>query len=341
MNSKSAATGGKDPVKVAAAAATNTALTNKNTAMVTIASSEAQTIRVEGLTALKAVRFKAYGLPEPTYNKVRSLNYLEEATLKDMRAMPDKKVRWVGDVTVVTEKAAQYFEYHMSDNNRVTRFTQWFLGRFLPVYTTYLADIYTKAKKTDKFIAESTLTTAQSLETATLLSSLRSAWRVSDSPWAETELLTDSASCEENIEFLRAKVKDQKVAEEKASKNETGGMSTGAVQSTAAKASETRKQETWEERDKRLKDEDPTYKKRVEEAEALAKESAAYNSDYTSKAPSVAPVAPKPQAASTKGLSNGDGFEQFITYGPRWKSQHPRTESSDESSSVWFDPRVR
>ena len=309
------------PADIAKAAAAATAaghnVAGGNTPLVSIMSAESQSIRVDSLTALKAVRFKTYGLADSTYNKVLALNYLEEGTLKEMRALPNEKVLWVGDVAAQIQKAAQFFEFHTTDAERVNRFTQWFLGRFLPTYTAYLADIYTRTKKTVKATAEMMLTAQQSLEVANMLAGLRSVWRVTDSPWKDVELLTDSEICEPNLEYLRSKIKDLKIAEEKASKTETGGMSTGSTSDKKNTSGAPAKKETWAEQVKRMQDADPLYKQQAAQAAESAKAAAADMTSYAGKG-GTGNLKPgdfitKDNAAS-KGLSDGANFAQYVRY---------------------------
>lgn len=190
---------------------------------VSVESQEVSTLRADALNALNAIRYKSYGLKKTTYNEVLSLNYLEEAVLKEMRTMGNKKVMWVGDIASVAKKAARFFEFNSTDEQRMTRWTQWFMGRFLPIYTSYLAEIYNKTGKAEKLSAELSLTPIHNLELGNMLVAMSQCWRVTDMPWREGEVNTDPSSCDENIQFLRGKVKEFELAQEKAAKESVTG----------------------------------------------------------------------------------------------------------------------
>lgn len=226
-------------------------------AKVSVESQEIFDIRVDSLTALSAVRYKTYGLKRQTYNEVVSLSYLEEATLKEMRFMGNKKVMWTGDLAEVAKKAARFFEFTSSDANRLMRWNQWFMGRFLPVYTTYLAEIYQATGKSDKSSAELVMDARKSLTVANALVAMSSCWRVADMPWRDAEPNMDPASCEENLEFLKKQVKEMEVAQEKASKggdtpSPTAGAPEKFTDKTAANDEPAQPKETHEQRRARL-----------------------------------------------------------------------------------------
>ena len=181
------------------------------------------------IKAFEAVRLKAYGLEKTDQGLVASLRWLEVVCQDQLMKKPDKTVVWNGDAKEMLTKARKYFGFGEDNAAQEKNWISWFIKRFLPVYTTYIARI-AEVTNSDNLKNAIKIFNPESFEAATIsehLVGMSSVWNVTTSPWEGVTLLTDTTKTKENIDFIKKAAKDkelleQKLKESQATKNKPG-----------------------------------------------------------------------------------------------------------------------
>lgn len=91
------------------------------------------------LDALRAVRFRSYGLVHLERNWIRALIELEEAAYKDVVVDGSGTASWKGDLDKLTDRLGAYFGVDAPGGPEWNNFQSWFKARFLPVYLAHVA----------------------------------------------------------------------------------------------------------------------------------------------------------------------------------------------------------
>lgn len=195
------------------------------------------------VSAMDAIRFKAYGLMDLDADKVRTLRQLEDLVQADVK-INNKQATWDGDASDLVAKIAPQFGFSGNRNNRAYDWLTWFNKRFLPTYLTYVTAVCSVTDKKDPKSAmgsikpDDLLTAAKAVVSAHTDSygSTTSVWQIPTSPWEDYKLNTESASTDGNMATLKQQSKTTTLPEQAAFKKGTTAANDGAKnQSTDAK----------------------------------------------------------------------------------------------------------
>ncbi len=181
------------------------------------------------LSALQAIRYRAYGLEKLTADQVVALRALEELTLKDTYFKAGASAEWTGKIDQVLQRARQYFGFGVFDSKMNESFTVWYKNRFLPLWLDFAAAI-NQSTGSDKVLEmESTIKPDQALFTARALIGKAGAWSITNSPWKDITLTSDSKLCDENLQYLVSTAKSYELTAPKGTEGAKGegGKGTG------------------------------------------------------------------------------------------------------------------
>lgn len=177
-----------------------------------------KSISSKSLSAAEAIRFKAYGLTSMEALKVMALRILEQDVMSSLIQKDKETVSWNGNPKDIVKKYKAQFEFSFDDYEQEEKWIKWFLQRFLPVLTTYAAQLMKETGYNTIEQAQADAKPQHLLNACLAVLNLKDAWRLKDSPWLLYTLGNSTESCEENIEFLKKQIRDQKETEEKISK---------------------------------------------------------------------------------------------------------------------------
>ena len=169
------------------------------------------------ITAFDAVRFKAYGLEKTSQALVASIRWLEDAVLKDIKRLPDNTAQWSGKPEEMLELSRRFFGFDFNDQKQDVNWINWFLRRFLPIYTT-VVNKQAQVIGNDNFDSHRKAFNQVSVEAIQIcehICTMASAWRVSDSPWPGVKLISDPSVAKENIDYIKKTVKDKEIDAQK------------------------------------------------------------------------------------------------------------------------------
>lgn len=169
--------------------------------------------------ALKAIRFRAYGLTELDPAKARSLVQTEKVVSRTIKYSDKNIATWDGNPIKVLDLLTGSFGVSQITGKEANDWVVWFTKRFLPVYLGYLTGfkIFTGKEYDPKAAAESLslLKPNQQVDLAKIIAGLKGIWSELTSPWPGYKLNSDSSSVKDNITFLESVVKTAKLEEEK------------------------------------------------------------------------------------------------------------------------------
>lgn len=167
------------------------------------------------IDALKAVRFKTYGLKDMEKDKVRALTILEQVLDNHVVNIKGTTKINIPNDQVIT-LAGKNFGVTDLNGEMGKRFKYWFNTRFLPVYLMYhgaafkitgkprLYDNEGLIKPDDQLVIARNII---SVTTINKLGSKVSVWTITDSPWRDYELETNPDVTLNNIEAIKALIK--------------------------------------------------------------------------------------------------------------------------------------
>lgn len=198
------------------------------------------------VNALKAIRWRTYGLREMEYDKSSVLAALEQEIAKDCVWDGKANTKWSGSPANVAQKWAASFGVSIEDVDAMVNWTQWFNIRFLPVLTTYMSYLKKATDKDTIELGEAMLKPLQSYEAGLVLQTaktmdgddLKSVWAVRYSPWPGYRTSWDIKSIQPNLDYLKDKASKVTLDEQK--KTDTGSGSGGGKSETEKAAEDDR-----------------------------------------------------------------------------------------------------
>lgn len=224
----------------------------------------------KNLSAFTVVRYKAYGLKKFEQGLVNSIKWLEQLCLEKMQKKADGTTQWTGDPQDVLVKARRYFGFDFNDQKQNDAWIDWFIRRFLPIYTTTV-NLMAKAMGNDNYLAHQKSfdqESSQALQICKNINAMEKAWMVKSSPWPGIELSCDPSLTKGNLDYLEQVIKKKELAEQTAN---IGSKSTaGATGSPGSKLNSA----------KTAGDDYEAYKKRVAENQARTAASQAKIAQY-------------------------------------------------------------
>lgn len=171
------------------------------------------------VSALEAVRFKAYGLIEMDRSKVVAIRTLEKELLKDIKYKDETQAIWEGDLIATFKAISSEFGISIDDISGTDNWNTWFTKRFLPVYLYYLGLLRSCKSDGNKERAEAALKPEDKLDIAKKLITTDGVWSINATPWVNYKLNTDSTTTKPNIQVLEDESAKAKLAEEKSNKD--------------------------------------------------------------------------------------------------------------------------
>jgi LAS superfamily LD-carboxypeptidase LdcB len=169
-------------------------------------------------TALEAVRFKTYGLVTIDIHKAGIFRKLEKGLFKYLTVDKDVKASFEGDVTEILKEYGSDFGVTGIEHENAPTWIRWFRLRFLPAYLDYIGAATQALGKREPDEIEDILKENDKYNIALKLSGLSDVWRVEEAPWPNTKSGLDPKVCDENLNYLQARVKEEQIKEEKAKK---------------------------------------------------------------------------------------------------------------------------
>ena len=190
----------------------------------------AMALATEGVKALEAIRFKAYGLAALRVDDVMALQVTEAAMLPYLKLRGKAEVVADVDPSEIFKKVFASYGISMASSVQGRAWRNWFLNRFIPVFTTYVAGYASVTGHVNIGRGMYGLTNEQMLAIGKLIAGLSGAWRVTDSPWPGMFLNTNPAVVDENLEVLKARVKEDKLIEERRTQTDKSQLKSAAPQ---------------------------------------------------------------------------------------------------------------
>ena len=211
--------------------------TNSSKATVDYGTGFDSTYVTNSVSALDAIKWRAYGMKHMKYNTIQAFRTLEEECMKSLTVNSNYTVSFMGDMNKVLEKLGGAFGVTTSDTEKAKPWLIWFLKRFIPVFTKFHAGLAAVTKQTDvksntKYV--DTIRPIEALAIARALIAVPGIWELKEYAFYYEDPNNSPASVEGNMKFLEDKAKDQTVEEETASKGFVGYKTPRGAKSKAA-----------------------------------------------------------------------------------------------------------
>lgn len=152
------------------------------------------------VSALRAVRYKTYGLGGMDPDKTSALRSLEYYLEDKITFDGQRQASFSGSLDQVAESTAAMFSAGPE------AFKDWFQRRFLPAYLNFRSALYKCSKKTT--LAEEGRLSPNNQLTVALAVRGSAVWTVTTSPWDGYSLTTDVKDTEGNLNAIKQKVKE-------------------------------------------------------------------------------------------------------------------------------------
>lgn len=179
------------------------------------------------VSALQAIRYRAYGLTDLPPDKVQTLAMLEAAVFPDIGFDSNQTATFNGDAEKLYVDFATRFGFDSFSGQTQANFfgkrfwVGWFEHRFLPALLTYAGAVKRNNANAALNNPEQSLKPEQLVDVATAVIAAKrslmginlSIWSYANSPWPDYKLNTDSASTYVSLLALKAKIKKQVVSE--------------------------------------------------------------------------------------------------------------------------------
>lgn len=220
----SASIGGLPGAVAAASAGKATASVSAGTKLTAKATAASGFFSADKLSALKAVRYRTYGLSDLETDKVRALFLLETAIMDDVRYDSDGTASFQGDIDYYFGKFAGYFGVTGDDKVAKVRWYSWFTKRLMPTLLQFASASKRANKSVNPLDADDYLSPAHLLDVANMIVASTftqdgrsvSVWTLTDSPFDDQPLNTRSDSVKPNLDALKQAVQRRVMDEEKA-----------------------------------------------------------------------------------------------------------------------------
>lgn len=178
------------------------------------------------LTAIDAIRMRAYGLMDLTASRVTTLVALERFLMDEGLSIRSRHVQLNLPVQQVLERFGPQFGVSSNDSRATQLWTAWFENRFLPVLLAYCSAMVQMGVQTDeasqrRLEGPKLLRVAQAVIAATTAGFFftTSVWKYTISPWMEDDgaevLNPDADSTKDSMEALRKNRAEKQVEEER------------------------------------------------------------------------------------------------------------------------------
>lgn len=170
------------------------------------------------LDALSSIKLRAYGIAEPNMGSVQAINALEKAALPYLTVDKNGSSSANLDVEKLFDAAGRYFGVAKSNSSAYKGWIEWLTKRFMPVFSTYNANLQFHTGIKDLALAHRSLTAVQTAAIAHQLVAVPDIWVESLSGWPGKPGLADASSCDQFIQHLDEAAKKAAMQEVKAPK---------------------------------------------------------------------------------------------------------------------------
>lgn len=209
------------PVKTGADALSQTNETNNAGAKVTVASEYIAGYVSNTVNALEAIRYKSYGLVVMKASAIGAFRNLEAITMDFVKIDSSGKATFDGDVKEVIKKAGGYFGVASGESEFTSKWTNWYMNRFLPVYLAMHSSIFAITQRAElrtnvRFLERAT--PSQTMVIARAMMGAKGIWEIKDFAFKGQVAGTNPNVCDENILFIENMAKEEAVKEQKATK---------------------------------------------------------------------------------------------------------------------------
>ena len=172
----------------------------------------------KSVSALEAIKMRAYGLGNMEASKVNTLRKLEELLINETKFGSDGTITWDGDLQVLAGGARKLFGIGDQDIPENKALLEYLSKRFIPTYLIFYTGMNATIGKADiKALRDvmDVISPAVAIDIGNRLVGSRDIWNVTDSPWRDYKLLTNAEAVKENLAFLSQKAKSETMPEQK------------------------------------------------------------------------------------------------------------------------------
>ena len=172
----------------------------------------------KSVSALEAIKMRAYGLGNMESSKVNTLRKLEELLINETKFGSDGTITWDGDLQVLAGGARKLFGIGDQDIPENKALLEYLSKRFIPTYLIFYTGMNSVIGKADiKALRDvmDVISPAAAIDIGNRLVGSRDIWNVTDSPWRDYKLLTNAEAVKENLAFLSQKAKSETMPEQK------------------------------------------------------------------------------------------------------------------------------
>ena len=172
----------------------------------------------KSVSALEAIKMRAYGLGNMETSKVNTLRKLEELLINETKFGSDGTITWDGDLQVLAGGARKLFGIGDQDIPENKALLEYLSKRFIPTYLIFYTGMNSVIGKADiKALRDvmDVISPTTAIDIGNRLVGSRDIWNVTDSPWRDYKLLTNAEAVKENLAFLSQKAKSETMPEQK------------------------------------------------------------------------------------------------------------------------------
>lgn len=181
------------------------------------------------ISAVDAVRYKAYGLDEMNLPKVRNLQEAEQHAFTRMQVVDSSTVQYQGPLEAALTTLGPSFGVTDLSGPMGREWIEWFNFRFLPVYSRAASLMYQYRKTMEVDQVVNRLSASERLEVANQTASTMSVnkdgettsiWLLTATPWPGVKVNTDVMSVVPNLDALKKEVAEVNVPQTQVKKDE-------------------------------------------------------------------------------------------------------------------------
>lgn len=196
------------------------------------------------ISALRAIRYKTYGVSVMVPEQVKAFYLLEDEVSRNFVYDAKGTAKFMGDASYFYKAYMGYFGLSPTDEAGRLRWYSWFSKRFIPTLLAYAGAIRSKDKSVDLQDVEKRLSASQILDVANQTVAAAyvgdggsaSVWGFLDSPFGIVPLNPDSVVTKGNLEALQQNVKKAVLKEQTAKKTTSTRNRIEAAADEATKA---------------------------------------------------------------------------------------------------------
>ena len=243
-------------VPTAAAATAGATVITSNTSVETPGSSGAN------IPALRAIRYKTYGLTDFSADRVYSISSLEKYVLEYVKITPDKQAQFEGSSEAIASETASLFSINEKDAETIMQYKHYLEARFIPVLLSQVSACHKATSKqdvfqciTDDYKPEFSIAIAKAV--VGTKTDNGSVWLLDYGLWKGYKLNTEPSSTDPHLDAIKKQLKDQKL---KAEEDKQTAQTVAEVKD-GKPMTQAEKDRAQREADKKIKNDNETNKK--------------------------------------------------------------------------------